>query len=132
MADGRSSKVSKPDRKRSRSPADTDTSPKRVKVEKTEEEEKKFENNPYLSHWNDNSNNGIDGKLPAGSALRYFKRRETTAKQAFKAEDGDNNPFTGEPHSEQYFSILKTRRNLPVYKQRWAPTLLLTLTMTIY
>jgi pre-mRNA-splicing factor ATP-dependent RNA helicase DHX15/PRP43 len=90
-----------------------------VKVEKTEDEEKKLESNPYLAHWNDkNTFDSADGKLPAGSPLRDFKRRETTAKQAFEAEDGDDNPFTGTPHSEQYFSILKARRNLPVHKQR--------------
>lgn len=120
MADERNPKVSKHERKRSRSPADTNSSTKRVKVEKTEGEDKKMEHNPYLAHWNDgNGESGvINGKLPAGSALRRFKRRETTAKQAYEAEDGDNNPFTGEPHSSQYFSILKTRRNLPVHKQR--------------
>ena len=81
----------------------------------------KAEDNPYLAHWNGNGNNSngaINGKLPVGSALRHFQRRETTAKQAHDAEDGDNNPFTGEPHSQQYFAILKTRRNLPVHKQR--------------
>ncbi|KAJ2992444.1 hypothetical protein NUW58_g2167 [Xylaria curta] len=124
MADERSSKVSKPERKRSRSPVDTNSSTKRVKVEKTQEgheydDKSKIENNPYLSHWNDSGSNGVmNGKLPVGSALRHFKRRETTAKEAHKAEDRDNNPFTGEPHSEQYFSILKARRNLPVHKQR--------------
>lgn len=125
MADERDAKVSKPERKRSRSPADTNSWTKRVKVEKTEAEDDKtktktkMEDNPYLAHWNDGDGNGfIDGKLPAGSALRHFRRRQTTAKQAYEAEDGDNNPFTGEPHSQKYFSILKTRRNLPVHKQR--------------
>lgn len=118
MADGRNPKVSKSERKRSRSPAGTNTSPKRVKVEKAEDEDKKFESNPYLSHWNEKNGNGYDGRLPAGSPLRDFKCRKTTAKQAFEAEDNENNPFTGQPHSEQYFNILKTRRNLPVHKQR--------------
>lgn len=122
MADERNAKVSKPERKRSRSPADTNSSTKRVKVEKMEAEDNKktkMEDNPYLAHWNDGNDNGfIDGKLPVGSALRDFRRRQSTAKQAREAEDSDNNPFTGQPHSEQYFSILKTRRNLPVHKQR--------------
>ncbi|KAI1736406.1 P-loop containing nucleoside triphosphate hydrolase protein [Xylaria scruposa] len=124
MADERSPKVSKPERKRSRSPADTNSSTKRVKVGKTQDEYEdqkkiKAQDNPYLAHWNGNDSNGaINGKLPVGSALRHFQRRETTAKQAHDAEDGDNNPFTGELHSEQYFSILKSRRNLPVHKQR--------------
>ena len=107
------------ERKRSGSPAYTNSSTKRMKVEKAEDDDKKaMESNPYLSHWNNDSNGYANGKLPAGSALRDFKRRETTAKQAAKAEDGYNNPFTGEPHSEQYFTILKSRRNLPVHKQR--------------
>ncbi|KAJ8109757.1 hypothetical protein ONZ43_g6050 [Nemania bipapillata] len=122
MADERNPKVSKHERKRSRSPADTNSSTKRMKVEKMEAEDKKIEHNPYLSHWNDGNDDGnngfINGKLPVGSALRHFRRRETTAKLAHDAEDGDNNPFTGEPHSSQYFSILKARRNLPVHKQR--------------
>lgn len=111
---------------------DNNSLTKRVRVEKTEDEGKiKMEQNPYLAHWNDdngynddygygNGRNGVvNGKLPVGSPLKDFRRRETTAQQAFKAEDGDNNPFTGEPHSEQYFSILKARRNLPVHKQRY-------------
>lgn len=125
MADKRSPKVSKLERKRSRSPADTNSSTKRVKVGKTvdeydDETKIKAEDNPYLAHWNrnDSSNGAVNGKLPIGSPLHHFSRRETTAKQAYDAEDGDNNPFTGEPHSEQYFSILKARRNLPVHKQR--------------
>ncbi len=119
MADERSPKVSKPERKRSRSPADTNSSTKRVKVENPEAGPKTtMERNPYLAHWNDGNNGFGDGKLPVGSALKHFKRRETTAAQAAKAEGGNNNPFTGEPHSEQYFSILKTRHNLPVHKQR--------------
>ena len=37
---------------------------------------------------------------------------------AKKAEDGPSNPFNGQPLSQKYFSILKTRRNLPVHVQR--------------
>ena len=33
-------------------------------------------------------------------------------------EEGPNNPLNGQPLSKSYFSILKTRRNLPVHAQR--------------
>ncbi|KAI1826831.1 P-loop containing nucleoside triphosphate hydrolase protein [Xylaria intraflava] len=118
MADERKAKNGQPARKRSRSPVEADSS-KRAKIAPTENGGKQMaNNNKYLAHWDDYSGNATDGKLPAGSALRGFNRRETTAKQAEAAEDGSNNPFTGEAHSERYISILKTRRNLPVHKQR--------------
>ena len=111
-------------RKRMSSP-EADASTKRIRSEDGEDtesegkgknksngsgngEEAKY--NPYLAHYND--------ERKKGSPLRNFTRRQTTAKQAFDAEEGDNTPFTGEPHSQQYFNILKTRRNLPVHKQR--------------
>ena len=80
-------------------------------------------NNPYLSHWKEEEDgakfrNGFLGSHPPGSALEKFERRNTTAKQAFDAENSDNNPFTGQPHSQKYFGILKSRRDLPVHKQR--------------
>ncbi|KAG9781403.1 Pre-mRNA-splicing factor ATP-dependent RNA helicase PRP43 [Exophiala dermatitidis] len=78
--------------------------------------------NPYLAHWHDNESNGYangngtpnrnDGPL-AG-----FQRHKTTAEMARAAEDGKLNPFTGRPHSDRYFSILQTRRDLPVQAQR--------------
>ncbi|KAH8677599.1 P-loop containing nucleoside triphosphate hydrolase protein [Xylariales sp. PMI_506] len=94
-----------------------------VKKEEPSDDVKAIANNPYLAHLKqeDDYKNGSDGgygNLPAGSPLSKFKRRETTAKQASKAEDSDSNPFTGEPHSQQYFKILEGRRNLPVHKQR--------------
>lgn len=130
------------DKKRPSSDAEDAPAPiKRVKKE-DEDDEKKFvadnpylahtkeendtkaaiANNPYLAHMKeeeDNKNGFRYGTgLPDGSALHSFKRRETTAKQAEKAEDGSESPFTGEPHSQQYFKILKTRRTLPIHKQR--------------
>lgn len=69
-------------------------------------------NNPYLAHMYEN-NNGSDN-----TALAKFKRHQTTAALAKKAEDGDINPFSGRPFSSKYFSILKTRRDLPVHTQR--------------
>ncbi|KAI1084541.1 P-loop containing nucleoside triphosphate hydrolase protein [Whalleya microplaca] len=122
----------KADRKRSSSSdPDADGSAKRAKKADGEEKPKY---NKYLAHWGDDagdvdndwgdiSNWGDNTKKNGASArrsspLENFTRRQTTAKQAFNAEDGDNNPFTGEPHSQQYFNILKSRRNLPVHKQR--------------
>lgn len=67
--------------------------------------------NPYLAHLSDDSNNGY-------GALAGMKRHQTTAQQAARADDSDSSPFTGKPHSQRYFDILQTRRNLPVYKQR--------------
>jgi pre-mRNA-splicing factor ATP-dependent RNA helicase DHX15/PRP43 len=63
--------------------------------------------NPYLAHMYENKN-----------ALSRFQRHRTTAAQAHIAEDGPNNPFNGASLSQNYFSILKTRRDLPVHKQR--------------
>ncbi|KAF3070805.1 putative pre-mRNA-splicing factor ATP-dependent RNA helicase prp43 [Daldinia childiae] len=124
MADKSNGKSSQNDKKRLSSP-DVETPVKRVKTEDGEDS-KPTEYNKYLAHWNNGNGdsdskyngNGFSDRLPKGSPLAHFERRKTTAKQASKAEDGDNNPFTGEPHSQQYFNILKSRRNLPVHKQR--------------
>lgn len=76
--------------------------------------------NPYLAHMYEEENNGWDsGEPAANSVLAGMKRRETTAQQASKAEDSDSNPFTGREHSQKYFQILQTRRDLPVHKQRY-------------
>ncbi|PSK59268.1 pre-mRNA-splicing factor ATP-dependent RNA helicase PRP43 [Elsinoe australis] len=86
-------------------------------------------NNPYLAHMHEdgangyeNGNNGYskgsyNGKA-TGPAIPGLKRHHTTAKAAKVAEDGPLNPFTGRQLSDRYFSILKTRRNLPVHQQR--------------
>lgn len=75
--------------------------------------------NPYLAHMYEGDADGdANGSGPPGSAFAGVKRRNTTAKQAEKIEDGDTNPFTGRPHSAQYFRILESRRDLPVHKQR--------------
>lgn len=95
-----------------RSSVDEETSnqdSKRVKMAKGDATEKY---NPYLAHQYDgNSNN-------SGSSLDALERHNTTAEQASKCEDADLNPWTGQPHSQRYFGILKTRRDLPVHKQR--------------
>lgn len=73
--------------------------------------------NPYLAHLLPDQ-----GYVPQVAAekgpLRHFKRRQTTAKQAEEAEDDPDNPFTLRQRSQNYFDILKKRRELPVYAQR--------------
>ncbi|ORY64133.1 P-loop containing nucleoside triphosphate hydrolase protein [Pseudomassariella vexata] len=112
--------MSKGDRKRLSSEADDALPLKRVKKEDSDDATA-ISNNPYLAHLkqeNDSANDYGLENLVENSALRGFTRRQSTAEQAAEAEDGDLNPFTGEPHSQQYFKILQTRRNLPVSKQR--------------
>ncbi|KAI9803431.1 MAG: DEAH-box ATP-dependent RNA helicase prp43 [Piccolia ochrophora] len=80
--------------------------------------------NPYLAHFYEPPTNDGFGKYGQSngstqkSPLAHFSRNETTTAMAKKAEDGPENPFTGQPLSKQYFNILKTRRDLPVHKQR--------------
>ncbi|KAJ5746111.1 Pre-mRNA-splicing factor ATP-dependent RNA helicase PRP43 [Penicillium odoratum] len=82
----------------------------RAKRQKKETDPK---DNPYLAHMYEDTN-GADKNSP----LAKFKRHQTTAALAKKAEDGDVNPFNGQPFSSKYFSILKGRRDLPVHQQR--------------
>lgn len=99
----------------------------RYKRQKTNDMDPKA--NPYLAHMyedsTDSSNysNGYENPIRSNgtgknSMLAKFKRHDTTAAMAKEAEDGSINPFSGKPSSPQYFSILKTRRNLPVHAQR--------------
>lgn len=87
--------------------------------------------NPYLAHMYEDS--GYEGSsngyasprsrlngTQQSSSLSHFKRHASTSAMASKAEDGPNNPFTSKPLSKQYFSILQTRRGLPVHAQRYA------------
>jgi len=85
--------------------------------------------NPYLAHMYESpSTNGYSNGYktpPRGmkgttheGPLSQFQRHKTTAAQAKKVEDGQINPYTGEPFSQRYISILKTRRDLPVHAQR--------------
>ncbi|MCJ1234240.1 DEAH-box ATP-dependent RNA helicase prp43 [Varicellaria rhodocarpa] len=85
--------------------------------------------NPYLAHhYEDYSNDGgYSNDYGYGSkkssteeqtSLANFPRHATNASMAMKAEDGPKNPFSGQPLSNRYFSILKTRRGLPVHVQR--------------
>ena len=87
--------------------------------------------NPYLRHMYPDTNegdsrngyinqNGSTYSDQSSSPLTKFQRHKTTAKQADEAEKGPYNPFNGKPLSSTYFSILKTRKDLPVHKQRYA------------
>ncbi|KAL1971470.1 hypothetical protein VTN31DRAFT_2091 [Thermomyces dupontii] len=92
-----------------RRPEAEDTS--RAKRQKMEKPEVDPRDNPYLAHM-------FPDKKSSGNPLDKFVRHKTTAAQAQKVEDGEINPFTGRPFSETYYSILKSRRNLPVHAQR--------------
>lgn len=87
--------------------------------------------NPYLAHMytdGDSQGVGLDGGANGahtngtsrytGGDLSKWQRHSSTAKMAKSAEDGPDNPFTGQPLSQRYFGILKTRRDLPVHAQR--------------
>lgn len=92
---------------------------KRAKLEESDPTK-----NPYLAHMYENQrdesySNGYANRSSVPTGLSKFKRHETTALQAHTAEDGPNNPFNNVPLSNQYFNILKTRRELPVHKQRY-------------
>ncbi|AET38565.1 DEAH-box ATP-dependent RNA helicase PRP43 Ecym_3053 [Eremothecium cymbalariae DBVPG len=50
--------------------------------------------------------------------FKGLERNKTTAEQAQKLEQGKVNPFTGRSYSDNYFKVLKVRRNLPVHSQR--------------
>jgi pre-mRNA-splicing factor ATP-dependent RNA helicase DHX15/PRP43 len=93
-----------------RTSADSDE-PSRKKAKKEEGQGEKY--NPYLAHMQ--QENGFDSE---SSPLSSLKIRETTAEQAAKIEDLSTNAFTGQEHSQKYFQILETRRDLPVHKQR--------------
>lgn len=91
--------------------------------------------NPYLAHMNDDGDgsdgvglhergsNGTphangSGDTATSGQMAGWKRHATTAANAKAAEDGPSNPFNDAPLSDRYFSILRTRRDLPVHAQR--------------
>lgn len=97
---------------------------KRQKISNHSSDEKDMAN-PYLAHMYENGNGHSDSGYASSTTngkaggLAPIKRHESTAKQAKVAEDGPENPFKpGHNLSERYFSILKTRRDLPVHAQR--------------
>jgi len=75
-------------------------------------------NNPYLAHMLPDEGYSPNVQASRGP-LRDFVKRNTTAAQAAKAEDGPENPFTLRPLSHNYFNILQKRRELPVHAQRY-------------
>ena len=76
--------------------------------------------NPYLKHMYEEEPYGNEySNGESGAGFKNFVRHETTASQAHIAEDGPLNPFNNKPFSQRYFNILKTRRDLPVHKQRY-------------
>lgn len=99
--------------KRPSADADTDTpaSPKRARQAGAMDGY-----NPYLAHQYGDQNGSA--RSSAWPAFNGIKRHETNEKQISGLEDADDNPWTGEPHSQKYFRILEGRRNLPVHKHR--------------
>jgi pre-mRNA-splicing factor ATP-dependent RNA helicase DHX15/PRP43 len=97
---------------------DDNASAKRLKVESNGNGNMDAASNPYLAHWNDDKPK-MKSEYGGGDGLAGFKRHATTTKQASVAEDGPNNPFTGQPLSSKYMSILRKRRDLPVHQQRY-------------
>ena len=80
--------------------------------------------NPYLAHmYEDAPTNGYSNGYQTppsrtNSPFAKLQRHQTTAAQANAVEDAKVNPYTNQPFSERYISILKTRRDLPVHSQR--------------
>lgn len=74
--------------------------------------------NPYLAHLYPEQQNGHVTNGDSSEPLAMFKRHQTNAALAKTAEDEPRNPFNSKPLSKQYFSILRTRRELPVHAQR--------------
>lgn len=106
--------------------SDTEESGVRIKRQKTERSDMDPRQNPYLAHmfngdgsqgYNSLRNSALNGSA-SGDSFAKLKRHQTTAAQAKKIEDAPTNPFTGQSFSTKYFSILRTRRDLPVHAQR--------------
>lgn len=97
---------------------DGDSASRAKKRQKTETADMDPRQNKYLAHWyeDETPSNGYSAE---SSILDGFKRHKTTAAMAKEAEDSALNPFNGKPFSSKYFSILKTRRDLPVHTQRY-------------
>lgn len=100
--------------KRPSADSDAPSSPKRARPDSTSNNDDNMNRyNPYLAH----HYNG-EAKSADWPSFNGITRHETTADIASKLESDDNNPWTGEPHSQKYFRILEGRRNLPVHKHR--------------
>ncbi|VEU23867.1 DEKNAAC104902 [Brettanomyces naardenensis] len=70
------------------------------------------------SDFEDGSENTASDVTVDGVGLDLANRHKTTFKLAKKLEGGDVNLFTGRQYSDNYVSILRTRRDLPVHQQR--------------
>lgn len=115
--------TSRSTKKRASMDDDSSQDSKRVRFENGSDTAKTDSSyNPYLAHtYAENvmpRSYGSSEYSNGNSLLDGLERRATTAQDAERAEDGEFNPWTGNPHSEKYFRILKTRRELPVHKQR--------------
>lgn len=76
--------------------------------------------NPYLAHMHQDGGNGYNSDEPSrDSPFAGMTRRHTTAEQHTRVEDLATNPFTQREHTQKYFQILQSRRDLPVHKQRY-------------
>ncbi|EEH06598.1 pre-mRNA-splicing factor [Histoplasma capsulatum G186AR] len=96
---------------------DGDSVARAKKRQKTQTADMDPRQNKYLAHWYEDET-PANGNATEGSILDRFKRHETTAAMAREAENSLLNPFNGKALSSKYFSILKTRRDLPVHAQR--------------
>ncbi|GMF70707.1 unnamed protein product [Aspergillus oryzae] len=82
-----------------RSDAEDGSRAKRQKMDKTGTDPK---DNPYLAHmYADASPNGNEWAADKDSPFAKVKRHQSTAAQAQKIEDGDINPFNGQPYSSK-------------------------------
>lgn len=72
--------------------------------------------NPYLAHLE--QDNGPSMRSSEYPLFNGVTRHASTAPSAVAIEDNAINAWTGGTHSQRYFGILKTRRDLPVNQQR--------------
>ncbi|KAK6524526.1 DEAH-box ATP-dependent RNA helicase prp43 [Arthrobotrys megalospora] len=99
---------------------DSDRPTKKAKVSAAVNGAAKDMDNPYLAHMYAPSTASTprNGGSAGQDLFAGLTRHQTTTAQAQIAEDGPLNPFTGSQLSQQYFDILKKRRDLPVHAQR--------------
>ncbi|KAF9030957.1 P-loop containing nucleoside triphosphate hydrolase protein [Hymenopellis radicata] len=76
--------------------------------------------NPYLAHLSKSQQGGSSETPKKGGSLEPlygFVPRQVTGQQVRAALQHDTNPFTKQPHSARYKTILRAREELPVYAQ---------------
>ncbi|KAF9522876.1 P-loop containing nucleoside triphosphate hydrolase protein [Crepidotus variabilis] len=75
----------------------------------------KQKENPYLAHLRPAQKDGVD---PSSKEPLYgWIPRHVKGDAVRKAMNGEVNPFTKQPHSKQYKTILESRKKLPVFAQ---------------